>query len=100
MFWKSSERRSVVLVAISVTIFFNVLSFGKGATPLPANIVPIFMAGPVSDNPARATPDQNRGNPVDTHTKTKAGFLAGAGLLILSLLGLGTALALVRAFRR
>jgi hypothetical protein len=33
-------------------------------------------------------------------TKGKVGFLAGAGLLIISVLALATALALVRSFRR
>jgi hypothetical protein len=38
--------------------------------------------------------------PIRSPVKRKAGFLAGAGLAILTLLGLGAALALVRSFKR
>jgi hypothetical protein len=40
------------------------------------------------------------GSPIPSHTKRKAGFLAGAGLAILSLLALAVGLALVRTFKR
>jgi hypothetical protein len=40
------------------------------------------------------------GSPIPSHTKRKAGFLAGAGLAILSLLALAAGLALVRTFKR
>jgi len=41
-----------------------------------------------------------QGVPIPTPEKRKAGFLAGAGLAILSLLALAAGLALVRAFKR
>jgi putative exporter of polyketide antibiotics len=40
------------------------------------------------------------GPPVPSHTKRKAGFLAGVGLAILSMLALAVGLALVRTFKR
>lgn len=40
------------------------------------------------------------GVPIPSPTKRRAGFLAGSGLAILSLLGLAAGLALVRTFKR
>ncbi len=46
------------------------------------------------------SPPQLPGVPIHSPARRKVGFLAGAGLILLSLLILGTGLALVRAFKR
>lgn len=58
-------------------------------------------AGMAGTNPAtKNAPASLPGGPVPSPAKRKAGFLAGTGLAILSLLGLAAALALVRTFKR
>lgn len=69
-----------------------------GAPPATQNIAALGGANtnqtakPVSTPPPRP--------PIPTTTKRKAGFMAGAGLAILSLLALAAGLALVRTFKR
>ena len=66
----------------------------------------IFGAAPAMGAPpasATNTPNPQQTTqpaPVDSHTRSKAGFMAGAGLAILSLLILAAGLALLRAFRQ
>jgi hypothetical protein len=54
----------------------------------------------VANQPAKNVAAPPSGTPLPTATKRKAGFLAGAGLAILSLLALAAGLALVRTFKR
>jgi hypothetical protein len=54
----------------------------------------------VTNQPAKNTPAPPSGTPLPAAAKRKAGFLAGAGLVILSLLALAAGLALVRTFKR
>jgi hypothetical protein len=60
------------------------------------------LAAAAAEDTATNTTDLQRTTrppPVDSHTRSKAGFMAGAGLAILSLLLLAAGLALLRAFR-
>ena len=87
--WPGPSRRAAGLILIAPTLLLPAPFNGEAATErVGANTnVASASVSPVSD-------------PVDSHTKTKAGFLAAAGLVILSLLVLATGLALVRTFKQ
>ena len=53
-----------------------------------------------TNQPANSVPAPLPDSPISPEKKRKAGFLAGAGLAILSLLALAAGLALVRTFKR
>ncbi len=52
------------------------------------------------EQPPSPQPVRQRALPAENRAKSKVHLLAGAGLAVLSLLGLAVALALVRAFKR
>jgi hypothetical protein len=56
--------------------------------------------GVTTNQAAKTVPTPRPGPAIPPEKKRKAGFLAGAGLAILTLLALGTGLALVRTFKR
>ena len=83
------RARRIILLLLWLALAGTPLA-GTQAQARPA---PVFAAA-VSTTNAPAKPPLTPGN------KRRAGFMAGAGLIILSLLGLGAGLALVRSFKR
>lgn len=94
-FWKPMRKGSALLVLFCLMAVVN----SPGATLVP-RAETLLLAASVSTSGTNISSRTPAAEPLDNQTKTKVGFMAGAGLLILALLGLGTALALVRAFRR
>jgi hypothetical protein len=87
-------------VFANILFLFTVVMMGSVSAPVSLRAAEGAAVSAVSNSPAQRGPAQPRTTPVDAPTKKKVGFMAGAGLLILSLLALGTALALIRAFKR
>src|SRR5262245_47703008 len=91
---RSFLRRYAALVSVTVGTLLP-LAAGAQATRAPGappSTAALSNSAGSSPRPAAVPPDSS--------TKRKAGFLAGSGLILLSLLALGTGLALVRAFKR
>jgi hypothetical protein len=80
------------------------LVFGTPLAPAEQTTAPVSNAASavsvVTNQPAKNVPTPLPGLPITPEKKRKAGFLAGAGLAILSLLALAAGLALVRTFKR
>jgi hypothetical protein len=96
-----TERAMKRLRAFANVLFlFTAVIMGSVSTPVSLRAADGAAISTVSNSPAQRGPAQPRTTPMDAPTKKKVGFMAGAGLLILSLLALGTALALIRAFKR
>jgi hypothetical protein len=60
----------------------------------------VNVAGDAATNTSAVRTPRPNPSPVDARTRSKARFMAGAGLVVLSLLILAAGLALLRAFRQ
>ena len=87
----------IILVVSLVVLPPHLGAAAPETTPRPVEMAAAFSAQQDTLD-SRKFPDRTES--MDKPTKARASFLAGAGLVILTLLVLGTALALVRAFKR
>jgi hypothetical protein len=89
--FRQAAGRILVIIALSFPVSFD--SQGAPAPAARENVATNSNGVSVENSPSLPPP-------VPSATKTKAGFLAAAGLVILSLLILACGLALLRAFKQ
>ena len=95
---RSTCRRALGVLLLGAMFLGAPLTFARPSFTPPVLLAAAEIAA-TNRAPAglRTSPS---GSPLPAATKRKAGFLAGAGLAILSLLALAVGLALVRTFKR
>jgi hypothetical protein len=88
--------------ALALKLIALLLSAPLCSAQEPASTAPVAAAAEATatNRATKNAPASLPGVPIPSPTKRKAGFLAGSGLAILSLLALAAGLALVRTFKR
>jgi hypothetical protein len=97
---KRSKQRCARYGALAVLATASLLAPLRLHAQNESGRMAIYAAAAAPTNVAVRDSRVPQGVPIPTPEKRKAGFLAGAGLAILSLLALAAGLALVRAFKR